>query len=79
MSDLLNKAKSAMSGSGTSNTTTDPNAGAGQKDYGDKGLDMLEKKTGHQQSAGVNEKVTDAGRGMYEKATGSKVNPKFSN
>jgi len=52
---------------------------SGQQDYGDKALDFLEQKSGHKLGAGTNEKITDGARGMYEKATGQKVNPKISN
>ncbi|KAJ9656359.1 hypothetical protein H2198_005042 [Neophaeococcomyces mojaviensis] len=81
MSDLLNKAKSAL-GSGASSsgqTTAQGNAGAQKEDYGDKALDTAEKKFGMSQSRETNEKITDAGRGLYEKQTGSKVSDKFSN
>ncbi|PMD67690.1 uncharacterized protein K444DRAFT_606590 [Hyaloscypha bicolor E] len=40
------------------------------EDYGDKGLDFLEKKTGHTMSRDTNEKITDGARGLFEKATG---------
>lgn len=76
MSDLLNKAKGALSGSGSSSGGQQP-AGDGQKeDYVDKGLDGAEKKFGFQQSRETNEKITDAGRGLYEKQTGNKVSDK---
>ncbi|KIN01119.1 hypothetical protein OIDMADRAFT_19122 [Oidiodendron maius Zn] len=52
---------------------------SGQQDYGDKALDFLEQRSGHNLGAGTNEKITDGARGMYEKATGQKVNPKISN
>ncbi|TVY59345.1 hypothetical protein LCER1_G000732 [Lachnellula cervina] len=85
--DFVNKAKNAMNSSGggntNTNTTQQPAQGqagnAGQEDYGDKGLDFVEKKSGHSMGRDTNEKITDGARGMYEKATGSKVNPKFSN
>jgi hypothetical protein len=35
-----------------------------------KGLDFIEKKTGHTMGRDTNEKITDGVRGMYEKATG---------
>ena len=49
--------------------------GAGQEDYADKGLDALEKKFGGgkvdpEKQRGMNEKITDGARGMFEKATG---------
>ncbi|MCJ1231010.1 hypothetical protein MMC12_007685 [Toensbergia leucococca] len=60
------------------------NSGAGQEDYADKGLDAVEKKFGQgkidpEKQRGMNEKVTDGARGMFEKATGKKVPEKFSN
>jgi len=82
MDNILNKAKGMMnsSGSSTSGTTgTNTNVNAGQEDYGDKGLDFIEKKTGHQMGRNTNEKITDGARGMYEKATGKPVDPKYSN
>lgn len=74
MSSLINKAKDAMSGSGSSSGAGQP---AGQKeDYVDKGLDAGEKKFGMHQSRETNEKITDTGRGLYEKQTGKKVSDK---
>ncbi|CAF9935128.1 MAG: hypothetical protein ALECFALPRED_006310 [Alectoria fallacina] len=60
------------------------NAAGGQEDYLDKGLDAVEKKFGQgkidpQKERGVNEKITDKARGMFEKATGKHVPEKFSN
>ncbi|KAL6721042.1 hypothetical protein ACLMJK_000142 [Lecanora helva] len=67
----------------------DPNqgnqAGGEQKeDYADKGLDAIEKKFGGgkvdpEKQRGMNEKITDGARGMFEKATGKHVPEKFSN
>ncbi|KAJ9621022.1 hypothetical protein H2203_007609 [Taxawa tesnikishii (nom. ined.)] len=56
-------------------------AGATKEDYGDKGIDALEKKAGQDPSKlrQVNEKVTDSARGMFEKATGKNVPDKVSN
>jgi len=51
----------------------------GNEDYGDKGLDFIEKKSGHTMGRDTNEKITDGARGLYEKATGSQVNSKYSN
>nr|POE99342.1 hypothetical protein CFP56_52735 [Quercus suber] len=60
----------------------------GKEDYGDKGLDAVEKKFGGQIGHGVNdpakmrstnEKITDKARGMFEKATGKNVPDKVSN
>jgi len=55
------------------------NTNTGNEDYGDKGLDFLEEKTGHTLSRDQNEKITDSARGMFEKMTGKKVDPKYSN
>ncbi|KAF7876801.1 hypothetical protein EAF04_001884 [Stromatinia cepivora] len=79
--DFVNKAKDALKSSSGSTGTTNTNTagGAGKEDYGDKGLDFIEKKTGHTLTRDQNEKITDGARGLYEKQTGSKVNPKFSN
>ncbi|QSZ31116.1 hypothetical protein DSL72_000679 [Monilinia vaccinii-corymbosi] len=70
--DFVNKAKDAvMGGSGsTGSTNTTTNAAAQKEDYGDKGLDFIEKKTGHTLSREQNEKITDGVRGLYEKQTG---------
>ncbi|KAJ4348207.1 uncharacterized protein N0V89_009579 [Didymosphaeria variabile] len=67
------------------NSNTNNNAAAGQKDYLDKGLDAAEKKFGGswgqntEKNRGVNEKITDGARNMFEKATGKNVPDKFSN
>lgn len=42
-------------------------------------FDFGAKKSGHSVPRETAEKITDAGRGLYEKATGKKVNPKISN
>ncbi|RDW78315.1 hypothetical protein BP5796_06167 [Coleophoma crateriformis] len=82
--DFLNKAKQMAGGTGNNTAATNNNAAGGaanntNTDYGDKGLDFVEKKTGHTMGRDTNEKITDGARGLYEKATGSKVNPKYSN
>ncbi|RDW84831.1 hypothetical protein BP6252_02421 [Coleophoma cylindrospora] len=81
--DFLNKAKQMAGGTGNNTATTNNNAAGGaantNEDYGDKGLDFLEKKTGHTMGRDTNEKITDGARNLYEKATGSKVDPKYSN
>jgi len=56
-----------------------PAQNAGTEDYGDKGLDFIEKKSGHTFSRDQNEKVTDGARSAYEKFSGSKVDAKYSN
>ncbi|KPM41080.1 hypothetical protein AK830_g5469 [Neonectria ditissima] len=40
---------------------------------------MAAKKSGQNVDPSTAEKITDAGRGMYEKFTGKKVDPKYSN
>ncbi|KAH8904701.1 hypothetical protein BR93DRAFT_930142 [Coniochaeta sp. PMI_546] len=65
---------------GTSNPLTgNAQAGGQQKDYGDKAFDTLAKKSGHNVDANTSEKITDGARGLFEKATGKKVDPKYSN
>ncbi|KAB5518172.1 hypothetical protein GE09DRAFT_1230588 [Coniochaeta sp. 2T2.1] len=54
-------------------------AGAGNKDYGDKAFDALAKKSGHNVGPSTGEKITDGARGVFEKVTGKKVDPKYSN
>jgi len=86
--DFLNKAKEQMSGN-NANAGANTNMGQQQQqggagnnqneDYGDKGLDFIEKKTGHTMGRDTNEKITDGARGLYEKATGKQVNSKYSN
>jgi len=61
---------------GSATGTTGNNS---QEDYGDKGLDFLEKKTGHSMGRDTNEKITDGARGMFEKMTGKNVDSKYSN
>ncbi|KAF1935278.1 hypothetical protein EJ02DRAFT_428579 [Clathrospora elynae] len=71
--------------SNTSNTGNQQTGGAQKEDYLDKGLDAAEKKFGgaagadSEKNRGVNEKITDGARGMFEKATGKNVPDKFSN
>ncbi|KAG9200282.1 hypothetical protein G6514_007495 [Epicoccum nigrum] len=60
-------------------------AGAGQQDYLDKAFAVGAKKFGGAQgqkiagNRAMSEKITDGLRGAYEKLTGKKVNPKYSN
>ncbi|KAJ5561246.1 hypothetical protein N7535_004287 [Penicillium sp. DV-2018c] len=56
----------------------------GKEDYVDKGLNSAEKKFGGgkvdpEKMRSTNEKITDAGRGQFEKATGKDVPAKVSN
>ncbi|KAF1365210.1 hypothetical protein EJ07DRAFT_96218 [Lizonia empirigonia] len=61
------------------------NAAAGKEDYLDKGMYCTPKKFGGsmgqdtQKNRGINEKITDGARNMFEKATGKNVPDKFSN
>ncbi|EJT82565.1 hypothetical protein GGTG_02538 [Gaeumannomyces tritici R3-111a-1] len=72
-----------MNFGGNSNNTMasgQPAAGSTEKaDFGDKAFDFASKKAGHPVDRNAGEKITDAARGVYEKATGKKVNPKISN
>ncbi|PNP40823.1 hypothetical protein TGAM01_v202613 [Trichoderma gamsii] len=57
-----------------------PQAGGVQKDdYVDKAFGMGSKKAGYNMNRNTQEKITDAGRSMYEKVTGKHVDPKISN
>ncbi|KAI9729780.1 MAG: hypothetical protein M1818_008394 [Claussenomyces sp. TS43310] len=51
-------------------TTQQGTSNNSQEDYGDKGLDFVEKKSGHTMNRNTNEKITDGARGLFEKATG---------
>ncbi|KAF4549363.1 Hypothetical protein D9617_22g067090 [Elsinoe fawcettii] len=72
----MDSIKKAVSGNHTSKPV-DHN----QKDYGDKGLDSIERKAGQDPNKlrQINEKVTDSVRGAFEKSTGKKVPEKVSN
>lgn len=83
--DFLKEAKEQFS-SGSNNAQqpaqdgqVQNNNNAGAEDYGDKGLDFIEKKTGYTQDRNTNEKITDGARDLFEKATGKTVDPKWSN
>ncbi|ETS73875.1 hypothetical protein PFICI_14821 [Pestalotiopsis fici W106-1] len=71
--------KNAISGNKTSNTNAQ--ASGQQSDYLDKITDFGVKKSGHEAQFGRDkqEKATDALRSGYEKMTGNKVDPKWSN
>lgn len=72
-----------MDFSGNKNNNTmasgQPAAGTEKADLGDKAFDFASKKAGHPVDRNTGEKITDAARGAYEKATGKKVDPKVSN
>ncbi|PFH56643.1 hypothetical protein XA68_16200 [Ophiocordyceps unilateralis] len=76
--DFVKQAANSVKGSGSHNTDNN-NQGGEKMDYVDKAFDQATKKSGHQLDRNTQEKITDAGRTAYEKATGSKVNPKISN
>ncbi|KAL8358902.1 hypothetical protein RB601_008206 [Gaeumannomyces tritici] len=63
-----------MNFGGNSNNTMasgQPAAGSTEKaDFGDKAFDFASKKAGHPVDRNAGEKITDAARGVYEKATG---------
>ncbi|CAG8979730.1 hypothetical protein HYALB_00012376 [Hymenoscyphus albidus] len=88
--DFIKNATGGSSTNNNNNQQVQPGAGGVQgqaqtqaqgqtDDYGDKGLAFAEKQSGHSLGRETNEKVTDGARGLYEKATGNKVDPKFSN
>ncbi|KAL8330184.1 hypothetical protein RB593_001273 [Gaeumannomyces tritici] len=66
-----------MNFGGNSNNTMasgQPAAGSTEKaDFGDKAFDFASKKAGHPVDRNAGEKITDAARGVYEKATGNNV------
>ncbi|KAE9396400.1 hypothetical protein BT96DRAFT_922158 [Gymnopus androsaceus JB14] len=77
-----NNSSDGMTGNQTGNQMGNQmgNTGSNQnEDYGDKGLDFLEKKSGHSLGRDTNEKITDGARGQFEKMTGKDVPSKFSN
>lgn len=75
--DFIKKAKDTMGGSSShQQQPTEGGQPAQKEDYVDKAFSGISKKAGMNTSQAQNEKITDAGRGLYEKQTGSKVNPK---
>ncbi|KFG78355.1 hypothetical protein MANI_017207 [Metarhizium anisopliae] len=78
--DFVKKAAEGIKGnSGENKDQTAQGQGGEQQDYVDKAFGMAASKSGHNIDRNTQEKITDAGRTAYEKATGSKVNPKISN
>lgn len=75
--------KDAISGSGDNkgqdNKGQDNKGSGDNQDYVDKAFDAISKKAGHDFDPKTDEQITDGARGLYEKATGSKVDPKYSN
>ncbi|XXH02079.1 hypothetical protein Hte_008444 [Hypoxylon texense] len=76
--DALKKFASSNSSQGSANTGNTQQS-AEKKDYGDKISSFINKKEGGKLSDQQLETGTDKAREMYEKATGNKVDPKFSN
>ncbi|OAA43717.1 hypothetical protein NOR_04292 [Metarhizium rileyi] len=78
--DFVKKAAEGIKGKSGENKDEGAQAQGGeQKDYVDKAFGMAASKSGHNIDANTQEKITDAGRSAYEKATGSKVDSKISN
>ncbi|KAI4655810.1 hypothetical protein J4E93_000525 [Alternaria ventricosa] len=84
MNSIPGNASQGPTSKDTSTTGVQQNQ-AQREDYLDKGLDAAEKKFGGaagqdtQKNRGVNEKITDGARNMFEKATGKDVPDKVSN
>ncbi|KAI4863305.1 hypothetical protein F4820DRAFT_379046 [Hypoxylon rubiginosum] len=76
--DALKNFASKNSSQGSGNTGNTQQSGE-KKDYGDKISSFLNKKEGGKLSDQQLETGTDKAREMYEKATGNKVDPKYSN
>ncbi|OAQ66395.1 hypothetical protein VFPPC_07957 [Pochonia chlamydosporia 170] len=64
---------------GGDNQNQNQQGGEQKQDYGDKAFGFLSKKAGLKLSSDQQEKVTDGARGAYEKFSGKKVDPKYSN
>lgn len=82
--DALKKAAEKVTGGGNANSQVHTQqagqpAAAGGQDYGDKAFAAGVKKSGYNINPSTQEKMTDAGRGAFEKATGKNVPDKFSN
>ncbi|KAH6670942.1 hypothetical protein F5X68DRAFT_44549 [Plectosphaerella plurivora] len=82
--DALKKAAEKVTGGSSANSQVNTQQAGGQpaaggQDYGDKAFAAGIKKSGYNISPQNQEKVTDAGRGAFEKATGKNVPDKFSN
>ncbi|KAI1394759.1 hypothetical protein F4819DRAFT_239413 [Hypoxylon fuscum] len=74
--DALKNFASKQSGSGGSNNAQPTGE---KKDFGDKIAGLVNKREGNKISDQQLETGTDKARELYEKSTGSKVDPKFSN
>jgi hypothetical protein len=84
MNSIPGNASQGPTSNDTSTTGVQQNQ-AQREDYLDKGLDAAEKKFGGaagqdtEKNRGVNEKITDGARNMFEKATGKDIPDKVSN
>ncbi|KAI1771073.1 hypothetical protein F4818DRAFT_431023 [Hypoxylon cercidicola] len=76
--DALKNFASKNSSQGSANTGNAQQSGE-KKDYGDKIASLVNKKEGGKLSDQQLETGTDQARNMYEKATGNKIDPKYSN
>ncbi|KAI0108837.1 hypothetical protein F4776DRAFT_643936 [Hypoxylon sp. NC0597] len=74
--DALKNFASGNKSQTTGNNTQQPGE---KKDLGDKIAGFMNKKEGNKFTDQQLETSTDKAREMYEKSTGNKVNPKFSN
>ncbi|GAW24598.1 hypothetical protein ANO14919_141890 [Xylariales sp. No.14919] len=79
--DTIKKAAKKVSHSDSGpGASSGGNAGGAQEDYGDKGAEYINKNyLGDKMSREQREKVTDAGREGFEKATGKNVPSNISN
>ncbi|KAK7409244.1 hypothetical protein QQX98_008554 [Neonectria punicea] len=71
--------KKAVSGGSSSQQHNNTHQTENKQDYVDKAFGMASKKSGRNVDHNTAEKITDAGRGLFEKVTGKKVDPKYSN
>ncbi|SPJ70601.1 uncharacterized protein FTOL_00329 [Fusarium torulosum] len=77
--DFVKKAMGGSSDASKSDSTTTTNNNNNNQDYGDKAASFLNDKAGFNISKDNQEKATDFARSQYEKSSGSKVDPKYSN
>ncbi|KAM0265582.1 hypothetical protein ACHAQJ_000014 [Trichoderma viride] len=68
--NAMNKGQGQQATQGTGAAAPQAQGGAPQEDYVDKAFGMGTKKAGYNMNRNTQEKITDAGRNMYEKATG---------
>ncbi|KAI1344336.1 hypothetical protein F5Y15DRAFT_366315 [Xylariaceae sp. FL0016] len=80
MSGFMSNLKN-MAGGGSSHHSQAPQTGAGQDPMDKKAKEFLQKSGAPSFVSSNNtvEKITDTGRGMFEKATGKTVPSKYSN